>query len=144
MVATRRDIRDVLESPRKDKFVIASQIASEAAMQEAQEVLLVFDALKSFQKALNKLEQTGSHGRDPDFRRFELAPGQQYEDILQNYAGGDEAMRELQRATPGFGKVMEQALGSSTATDNVTVYTISTRGRWMWWTTSRKKMRGTW
>lgn len=128
MVATRRDIRDMLESERKDRFVVASNIASEAALQEAQEVLLVFDALKSFQKALNKLEQQDHTVVILISGGLNSHPGQQYEDILQNYAGGDEAMRELQRASPGFSKVMEQALGRLNR-DNVTVYTISTRGQ---------------
>lgn len=125
----RRDIRDIIESNRPDARTNAYNMAMEGALEEAQNVALVFDALKSFHKSLNEKQQNEHTVVLFVSGGLNSHPGQQYLDMVDKAFGNqDEAMRNLDRAHRNFGKTMDEALGSLNR-DNITVYTINTRGQ---------------
>ncbi|HSP07522.1 MAG TPA: VWA domain-containing protein [Acidobacteriota bacterium] len=126
--ARRRDIRNTLETHRSDAMAIAHRLAMEGKMEEEQEVLLVLDAIKSFQKSLNKRDQQEHTVVIFISGGLNSHPGQKYVDMIPEGTPDDEAFRELQRGANDFGRIMEQAIGSLNR-DNVTVYTINTRGQ---------------
>lgn len=125
----RRDIRDIIESRRPDAPVNAYNMAVEGALEEAQNVALVFDALKTFHKALNEKQQTEHTVLIFISGGLNSHPGQQYMDMVDKAFGeNNEAMREMDRAHRNFGRTLSEALGSLNR-DNITVYTINTRGQ---------------
>lgn len=131
-VAARiRDIRDELESERKDKVDIAYRTALEGKLEDEQNLQLVFEALEKFHKELIKddLEQREHTVVILISGGLSAHPGQVYMDIV-NRVGGlmDEETRMVSRSRTSNANVIQKALGILNR-DNVTVYTINTRGQ---------------
>lgn len=124
----RRAIRDIIESGRPDAAEKAYELAMEGALEEIQNIQLVFDALKSFHKSLNANQQNEHTVVIFISGGLNSHPGQQYMDMVDSHLGGDTAEREFRRQHQNFSRTIEAALGSLNR-DNVTAYTINARGQ---------------
>lgn len=131
MTERRRRIELVLESRNPPPVNKAAELALQYQMEETQEVQLFLESLKRFSTYLSELQQEEHTVVLLISGGINSRPGQQYLDVINSIVGNMAAELPLGGVgTTSFDirKSLQKAVGKLNR-DNLTIYTINTRGQ---------------